>query len=102
MTDGKKLENVERGIQPDIANHRELDFASLIGGTSLNGTTGGKFDEDVKALGLHWGVKTQRGGFRLLNGWLKGSKDALALKADHEEWLVCMPLSTLKELLKNK
>ncbi|SHF20244.1 Uncharacterized conserved protein, DUF433 family [Seinonella peptonophila] len=33
----------------------------------------------------------------MLYSWLEGNNDALALKADRKEWLVCMPLTKLQE-----
>jgi hypothetical protein len=48
---------------------------------------------DVVAGGLRWECKARATGFRQLYSWLS-RVDALALKADRQPWLVCVPLET--------
>jgi hypothetical protein len=55
----------------------------------------------VKGLGLTWECKVRKDGFKLLYGWLEG-KDALALKADRQDWLVVLPLDLLLKLLEKE
>ena len=79
---------------------REREFAQLTGGkrVPLSGAAGGEYTGDVKALGMTWEVKARADGFRELYKWLDGS-DALALKADRQEWLVVLPYETLRAML---
>ncbi|MCH8346569.1 MAG: helix-turn-helix domain-containing protein [Chloroflexi bacterium] len=79
---------------------REREFAQLTGGkrVPLSGAAGGEYTGDVKALGMTWEVKARAAGFRELYKWLDGS-DALALKADRQEWLVVLPYETLRAML---
>lgn len=64
----------------------------------LSGAAGGSFAGDVRALGLLWEVKMRGNGFRQLYRWLEGA-DALAVRADRQEWLAVLPLKTLLELI---
>mgnify|MGYP001179305713 CR=1 FL=1 len=82
---------------------REREFAKLIGGRRipLSGAQEG-FENDVEGLGIRWEVKARKNGFKQLYSWLnnpRGNPDALALKADRQEWLVCMKLSTFLKII---
>ena len=71
----------------------ENEFARLIGGERISSI--GKPGPDVEGLGLVWEVKRRRDGFRQLYGWLAGDGvDALAVRSDHQQWLVVVPLPT--------
>jgi hypothetical protein len=89
--------------QREKGQRREREFSKLINGERipLSGAAGGSFKGDVLGLGLTWEIKARRDGFKLLHGWLENA-DALALKADHKEWLVVMPLQQLQKLLQEK
>lgn len=78
----------------------EREVARLLGGerVPLSGASGGSFTGDVRALELLWEVKLRGNGFRQLYRWLEGV-DALAVRADRQEWLAVMPLETLLKLL---
>ena len=80
----------------------EREFAALIGGSKvpLSGAVPG-LPGDVKGPdGKIWQVKRfgpSTRGFKMLYHWLE-DHDALAVRQDHEQWLVVVPLETwLKE-----
>jgi hypothetical protein len=53
---------------------------------------------DVVGKGLTWEVKARKDGFKQLYGWLENEKvDALALKADRQDWLVVVTLEMFLE-----
>ena len=86
-------------------SRRELEFAKLTGGVKkpLSGALGGEYSNDVRAYDLDWEVKARKDGFKTLYKWLEDDReqpDALALKADRKEWLVCMTLTQFDELMK--
>ena len=85
----------------------EREFAQLIGGkrVPLSGAAEG-FDNDVIGLGLRWEVKRRaKGAFATFYKWLAGNEneappDALAVRADRQNWLVVIPLERFKEMVK--
>jgi hypothetical protein len=91
--------------QKQKGNRREREFAKLIGGSRipLSGAAkhaGQEHTGDVAGLGLRFEVKARKNGFKTLYQWLdQEGIDALALKADHREWLVVMPIGKLMKLL---
>jgi hypothetical protein len=89
--------------QRDKGARREREFCKLTGGkrVPLSGAVGGEYSNDVKALGLEFEVKARKDGFKELYKWLEDTRenpDALALKADRKQWLVCMTLEKFMEL----
>ncbi|CDQ22593.1 hypothetical protein [Halobacillus karajensis] len=89
--------------QRDKGARREREFADLIGGrrTPLSGAVEG-FPNDVEGMGLSWEVKARKNGFKTLYDWIEDereSPDALALKADRKQWLVCMTLEQFQKLM---
>lgn len=90
----------------DKGARREREFAELIGGrrTPLSGAMEG-FPNDVEGMGLSWEVKSRKNGFKQIYDWLEDERekpDALALKADRKQWLVCMTLDQFQELMDTK
>jgi hypothetical protein len=88
--------------QRDKGARREREFAELIGGhrTPLSGAVEG-YPNDVIGLGMEWEVKARKDGFKELYKWIEDTRenpDALALKADRKQWLVCMTLEKFMEL----
>lgn len=79
---------------------REREFAHLFGGERrpLSAAAGDNLSGDVLALGLRWEVKACDDGFKQLHASLHG-KDALAVRADRQPWLVVIPLDRLRRLL---
>jgi hypothetical protein len=80
---------------------RERECARLLGSQRmpLSGAAGGAFAGDVLSPALGWvEVKARAAGFALLYRWL-AQADALALRADRQEWLVVLPLPRLLALL---
>lgn len=75
----------------DKGARREREFASIISGTRvpLSGAMGGEYVGDVKGCGLLWEVKARKQAWGQLYTWLD-KVDAVALKADKKDWLVCM------------
>lgn len=87
----------------DKGGRGEREFAKLIGGmrVPLSGAQEG-FSNDVRGLGLSWEVKRRRSGFKQLYDWLEDEReqpDALAVRADRKDWLVCMKLDKFLELM---
>ncbi|SHF23636.1 hypothetical protein SAMN05444392_11176 [Seinonella peptonophila] len=82
----------------------EIEFAKRIKGEIVPHfeVAGGTYKWKINGLGISWGVKDRKNGFKMLNSWLDEDNEALALKGHKKEWLVCMKLSTLQELLKIK
>lgn len=84
---------------------REREFAKLIGGERviLSGSAkdrGQEFTGDVEGLGLKFEVKSRKDGFKTIYKWLEQEGiDALAIKADRQEWLVVLPIGKLMELI---
>lgn len=84
---------------------REREFAKLIGGERVYGSgafkqLGDELTGDVEGLGMKFEVKARKDGFKQLYQWLEKEDcvDALALKADHKQWLVVLPIDTFLEL----
>lgn len=80
----------------------EREIVKLMGGerVPLSGAAGGSFSGDViniPYIGVAE-VKRRRDGFRQLYSWL-GENDALFLRADRREWLVCIRAKDLRLLL---
>lgn len=83
----------------------EREFAKLIGGhrVPLSGAQQG-YANDVIGLGLAWEVKRRKAGFKQLYEWIEDERekpDAVALRTDNKQWIVCMTLDKFKELMKN-
>ncbi|MFY0760206.1 hypothetical protein AB1K32_15150 [Metabacillus dongyingensis] len=88
--------------QRDKGMRREREFAKLINGlrVPLSGAQEG-YANDVKGLGLEWEVKARKTGFKTLYDWVldeRENPDALALKVDHQPWLVVMTLDKFLEM----
>lgn len=81
----------------------EREFAKLIGGkrVPLSGAMGGEYSGDVIGLGIKWECKRRKESFKQLDKWLEGV-DAVAFRADRDEWKVWMPLKTLLSLLERE
>jgi Holliday junction resolvase len=81
----------------------EREFAKLIGGirVPLSGAQQG-YANDVIGLGLAWEVKRRKAGFKQLYEWIEDERekpDAVALRTDNKQWIVCMTLDKFKELM---
>jgi hypothetical protein len=81
----------------------EREFAKLIGGlrVPLSGAQEG-YSNDVIGLGLEWEVKRRKSGFKTLYEWVEDKREnpeAVALRVDNKQWLVCMTLDKFKELM---
>lgn len=65
----------------------------------LSGAAGGSFTGDVTNVPYIGTVevKRRRDGFKQLYGWL-ANNDALAVRADHKEWLVILRAKDVKLL----
>jgi len=82
-------------------NAGEREIAKLLGGQRipLSGAAGGRFTGDVVVPVLGVGeVKRRKNGFKQLYAWLDGN-DFVAVRADRQEWLIVLPVETVKELL---
>lgn len=80
----------------------EREFAKLIGGirVPLSGAQEG-YRNDVIGMGLEWEVKRRKSGFKQLYEWIEDEReqpDAVALRTDGKQWIVCMTLTKFKEL----
>ena len=80
----------------------EREFAKLTGGrrVPLSGAAEG-FPGDVQAKGLLWEVKRRKQAWGQLYEWLEGV-DALAIRADHKDWLVVIPLERFLAMMERK
>ena len=92
--------------QRDKGQRGEREFAKLIGGhrVPLSGAQEG-YSNDVIGLGLEWEVKRRKSGFKQLYEWVEDAReqpDAVALRTDGKQWLVCMTLEKFMELMKNE
>lgn len=92
--------------QRDKGARREREFADLIGGrrTPLSGAVEG-YPNDVEGMGLSWEVKARKSGFKQIYDWIEDEReqpDALAMKADRKQWLVCMTLDKFIEVMGDK
>lgn len=84
----------------------EREFAKLINGhrVPLSGAQEG-YANDVIGLGLAWEVKRRQSGFKQIYDWLNDERekpDALALRADRQEWIVCMTLEKFMKVLEGE
>lgn len=91
--------------QRDKGQRGEREFAKLIGGhrVPLSGAQEG-YSNDVIGLGLAWEVKRRKSGFKTLYEWIEDERekpDAVALRTDNKQWIVCMTLDKFKELVKD-
>ena len=84
-------------MQRNKGYRAENEFAKLIKGKRipLSGACDG-FKGDVEGLSLIWEVKIRKDGFKELYKWLEG-KDALAIRANKQKWLVVIPLDKFIE-----
>ena len=85
----------------------EREFKKLVNGerVPLSGAAGGRYTGDVmmpvgNGKEFKVEVKKRASGFAMQYRWLDGN-DALAMKADHKDWLICMPLETLLNLIED-
>jgi Holliday junction resolvase len=88
----------------DKGQRAEREFAKLIGGirVPLSGAQEG-YANDVIGLGLEWEVKRRKSGFKQLYEWLNDTRenpDAVALRTDNNDWVVCMKLDKFLKLIK--
>lgn len=74
-------------------NRKESEFAQFLRSERipLSGASDGSFSDNVQGQGITWEIKARRDGFKMLHGWLENA-NALALRADKREWLVCVQL----------
>jgi Holliday junction resolvase len=89
----------------DKGQRGEREFAKLIDGhrVPLSGAQEG-YANDVIGLGLAWEVKRRKSGFKTLYEWIEDERenpDAIALRTDNKQWLVCMTLERFMELMNN-
>lgn len=90
----------------DKGGRGEREFAKLIGGVRvpLSGAQEG-FKGDVKGLGMSWEIKRRRDGFKQLYAWLEDEReqpDAVAMRADRKDWIVCMKLDRFLKLMEEE
>jgi hypothetical protein len=88
----------------DKGQRAEREFAKLVDGhrVPLSGAQEG-YRNDVIGLGLEWEVKRRKSGFKQLYEWIEDERekpDAVALRTDNKQWLVCMTLDKFMELMK--
>ncbi len=82
----------------------EREFKKIVNGerVPLSGAAGGRYTGDVMMpVGkADWKVevKKREDGFKMQYRWLDDN-DALAMKADHRPWLICMELETFMDLI---
>lgn len=86
-------------MQRDKGARVEREIAKLLGGVRvpLSGATS-YAKGDVEAYGMRFEIKARKDGFKQLYGWLEGN-DAVIVKADRKEALVCLPISKFKEFM---
>ncbi|PUF85775.1 MULTISPECIES: hypothetical protein [unclassified Geobacillus] len=82
----------------------ERELVSLIPGAKrvpLSGSMGGEYGNDViLPNGWRVEVKRRKSGMKQLYDWLEQSNpDMVAFRADRKEWIICMTLDKLKELM---
>lgn len=82
----------------------ERELVSLIPGAKrvpLSGSIGGEHSNDViLPNGWRVEVKRRKSGMKQLYDWLEQSNpDMVAFRADRKEWIICMTLDKLKELM---
>ncbi|ADE87531.1 group-specific protein [Deep-sea thermophilic phage D6E] len=82
----------------------ERELVSLIPGAKrvpLSGSMGGEYGNDViLPNGWRVEVKRRKNGMKQLYDWLEQSNpDLRAFRADRKEWIICMTLDKLKELM---
>jgi hypothetical protein len=92
--------------QRDKGARGEREFAKLTNGkrVPLSGAVEG-YSNDVIAYDLQWEVKRRKTGFKTLYEWIEDERekpDAVALRTDNKQWLVCMTLDKFKELMKDE
>lgn len=81
----------------------EREFAKLTDGkrVPLSGAVEG-YSNDVIAYDMQFEVKRRKSGFKQLYEWVEDERekpDAVALRTDNKQWLVCMTLDKFKELM---
>lgn len=89
--------------QRDKGARAEREFAKLTDGkrVPLSGAVEG-YSNDVIAYGMEWEVKRRKSGFKQLYDWIEDTRenpDAVAIRTDNKQWLVCMTLDKFKELV---
>jgi Holliday junction resolvase len=87
----------------DKGQRGERKFAKLIDGhrVPLSGAQEG-YSNDVVAYGMQFEVKRRKSGFKTLYEWIEDERenpDAVALRTDNKQWLVCMTLDKFMELI---
>jgi hypothetical protein len=90
----------------DKGQRAEREFAKLIGGHRVP-LSGGKKAIEMMCigLGLEWEVKRRKSGFKQLYEWIEDERekpDAVALRTDNKQWLVCMTLDKFMELMNDE
>jgi Holliday junction resolvase len=91
--------------QRDKGARGEREFAKLTNGkrVPLSGAMEG-YANDVIAYGMQFEVKRRKSGFKQLYEWIEDEREkpeAVALRTDNKQWLVCMTLDKFMELMKN-
>lgn len=94
--------------QRDKGMRGEREFAKLLSEIDpnahrvpLSGAQEG-YRNDVIGLGLEWEVKRRKSGFKQLYEWIEDERerpDAVALRTDNKQWIVCMTLDKFKGLM---
>lgn len=92
-------------MQRDKGARGEREFTKLTNGirVPLSGAVEG-YSNDVVAYGMQFEVKRRKSGFKQLYEWIEDERekpDAVALRTDNKQWIVCMTLEKFKELVKN-
>ena len=92
--------------QRDKGARAEREFAKLTNGkrVPLSGAMEG-YGNDVIAYGLEFEVKRKKNGFKQLYDWIEDTRenpDAVALRTDGKQWVVCMTLTKFDELMKER
>ncbi len=92
--------------QRDKGARGEREFAKLTGGhrVPLSGAVEG-YSNDVIAYDMQFEVKRRKSGFKQLYDWIEDERenpDAVALRTDGKQWIVCMTLNKFDELMKER
>jgi Holliday junction resolvase len=91
---GKMQRTKGARVEREIAKYLNGKRVPLSGATSYA-------KGDVEAYGMKFEVKARKDGFKQIYQWL-GDNDGLIIKADRKEALVCIPISTFKELMEGE
>jgi Holliday junction resolvase len=91
---GKRERNKGSRVEREIANFLGGKRVPLSGATSYA-------KGDIEAYNMRFEVKARKDGFKQIYQWL-GDNDGLIIKADRKEAIVCLPISTFKELMEGE